>query len=360
MTSRMPCTRRLRSIRAVVAGACLVAWLGLPAAVLAENATPPEAGAVPAEDVAADVQTLDTVVVSGRAPGPGLWRVGGQDGRVLWVLGVLSPVPAGMDWDSTRVAALVARADEVLWEPYYTVDVDTGFFGRLRLGYGMWRARGNPGGRTLGDVLPEPLYRRWSRARERLLPRDGGVERDRPIVAAAALLDAAIADAGMTGRDRVLAPVLEAVEAHDVPVRTPGVEVELPPGVAKQAVRALRATSLDDVACLEATLDAIDNDLPRMITNANAWAAGRLDRIRFDDLERRRALCTDALTNARFAREHGIPDIRASIADRWLAEARSALDRNTVTVAVVSLADLVGPEGYVARLETLGYEVRRP
>jgi hypothetical protein len=308
----------------------------------------------------ADVQTLDAVVVSGRAPGPGLWRVAGEDGHVLWILGVLSPVPAGMAWDSTRVASLVARADQVLWEPYYQVDVETGFFGKMRLGYGMWRARRNPDGQRLEDLLPTALEARWTRARERLLPGNRGIRRARPIVAAEALMEAAIKQAGMTGRDLVLAPVLEAIAEHDVPTSAPAVEVDLPADVARKAVRSLRGTSLADVGCLEATLDAIDNDLPRMITNANAWAAGRLDRIRFDDLERRRALCTDALTSAGFAREHGLPDIRASIAERWLAEARSALGRNESTIAVVSLEDLIGPDGYAARLESLGYDVRAP
>ncbi|GAB3727799.1 TraB/GumN family protein [Luteimonas pelagia] len=308
----------------------------------------------------AAVQDLDTVVVSGKAPGPGLWRVANPEGHVLWVLGTLSPVPAAVEWDSSRIKSLVAHADEVLWEPYYQVEVDTGFFGQLRLGYGMWRAQQNPGRRTLAEVLPRPLHARWTAARQRLLPREGRLERARPIVAAQALMDAALESRGMTDAETLLAPILGTIRCEEVPMRAPQVRVELTAKVAKQAIDALRNTALDDIACLEATLDAIDHDLPRMITNANAWSTGQLDRVHFEALARRRARCTDAMTNAEFARAHGLPDIRASIAARWMEEARSALARNRTTLAIVALEDLIGPDGYAARLASLGYEVKSP
>ncbi|MBS0432420.1 MAG: TraB/GumN family protein, partial [Proteobacteria bacterium] len=41
------------------------------------------------------ITTLETVSVTGVLPGPGLWKVS-RNGHVLWVLGVIPSLPAGM------------------------------------------------------------------------------------------------------------------------------------------------------------------------------------------------------------------------------------------------------------------------
>ena len=53
--------------------------------------------------------TIAPVVVSGLQPGPRLWKVS-RDGRVMWVLGTMSPLPKGLDWAPGETAARLREA----------------------------------------------------------------------------------------------------------------------------------------------------------------------------------------------------------------------------------------------------------
>lgn len=307
-----------------------------------------------------DVATLDTIVVSGRVSGPRMWRVEADNGHVLWILGTLTPVPAGIEWDIGLVANRIAGAQEILWEPYYTVNVQAGFIRKIQLGYGMLRAEGNPDGKHLEDVLPSDVYARWSHLKHEYLPGDRRIERKRPLVAASKLFQAAIRRNGLSDRKVVNAPILEVARVHDVVSTAPKVEIAISGSDANRILGQARLQALDDVACMSATLDAIEQDLPRMITNANAWANGELQKISFTSLQRRDALCADAMTDTEFARDLNLPNIRSSIRERWLHEAKAALSRNPVTVSVVPLQNISGTNGYAAQLRAAGFDVRDP
>lgn len=62
---------------------------------------------------AAPIRDLEAVVVHGAQPGPGLWRVS-KDGRVLWILGTVSPLPNQIEWRADEVRAVIARSGQVL------------------------------------------------------------------------------------------------------------------------------------------------------------------------------------------------------------------------------------------------------
>lgn len=81
--------------------ALYLSFLTLPA--LAQTAAPsaepgaaPAAEAAVAESVAVPEAAPATVVVEGRRPGPGVWKVS-KDGHVMWVFGTYSPLPQKME-----------------------------------------------------------------------------------------------------------------------------------------------------------------------------------------------------------------------------------------------------------------------
>ncbi|KIQ97529.1 TraB/GumN family protein [Lysobacter sp. A03] len=337
----------------------LAALFSLPCVAATQTSTGPRASAgtsAPAQP-AAGIINLDSVAVTGPQPGPGLWRVSKGE-HDLWILGTLSPLPEGITWNADSVVDLVGQSQEVLWRPHFVVDADVGFFRKLSLGYGMLKAEKNPDGAKLEDVLSPQLYARWTTARQRYLPRDRGIERKRPMVAAQELFSAAIREAGLGSPKIVSPPIRAVIQAESIKETTPKVTVKIedPAG----AIKDVRRMSLNDSNCLEATLDAIDQLLPRMITNANAWATGDLAQINFDQLARRNNTCADVFSNAEFSRKWGIPDIRASVRNEWLRVAEASLAENATTFAVLPLEDLVAPDGYVARLRALGYEIDAP
>lgn len=338
----------------------LILLLCPPLAIGAQGAQHRQAWPTHERPVPEDVATLDTIVVSGRVPGPRMWRVEGGNGHVLWILGTLTPVPAEIKWDAELIANRVAGAQELLWEPYYAVNVEAGFIRKLQLGYGMLRAKGNPDGKRLEDVLPSDVYARWARLKHEYMPGDGRIERKRPLVAASELLQAAIRRNGLSDRRIVNAPILETASTYGVASTAPKVQISVSGSEASRVLAQARSEALDDVDCMAATLDAIEQDLPRMITNANAWAIGDLARISFTSLQRREALCADAMTDTEFARELRLPNIRNSIRERWVHEAKAALLRNRVTVSIVPLQNIAGPDGYAAQLRAAGFDVRDP
>lgn len=327
----------------------------LSSGVLAQSANTPTTPA-PAQG---DIRQLDAVVVTGGAPGPGLWHVYAGENE-MWILGTLSPLPASISWNSETLRGLVADAQEVLWEPYYAVDVKSGFFQKLSLGYGMKKASKNPDGKTLQQVLSPDLAARWSRAKARYLPRDRDVEKLRPLMAADVLYRAAIAANGLSNRRIWAQPLQDAIKAAGAKSTAPKIEVNLDPAKAKALLKEAQNVSFNDAACMDATLDAIEQDLPRMITNANAWATGNLERINFDKIQRRDRACADVFSNNDVSRRHGLPNIALAINNRFMQEAEGALKRNRTTVVVVPLENMLGPNGYAAKLRAKGYEVSNP
>jgi hypothetical protein len=345
--------------RAVLKGIFLAAIVAAGAASTGALAREdrPSLGATQATD---DPTLLETVVVTGRVTGPGLWQVYKDDEHDLWIMGTLSPLPAGIEWDSTAVRGLVSGADEVLWAPGYAVDVEANLLQQAMLGIGYLRAKKNPDGKSLREVLPPALYARWLEAKSRYMPRNSRVERKRPLVAAEELLAAATDKAGLS-YEPIVYPALEStLEEGGVRSNYPKFEVEITSDAAKAALSDIRRISLDDAKCLEATLDAVERDVPRMVANANAWTRGDVGRISFESLAKRNSLCSDALMDADFSAKYGLPNIRESIAALWLKEAESALARNAVTVAFVPMEHLVGADNYLDALKARGYTVSSP
>ncbi len=340
----------------------------LPALALLCAATTPASAqqhAVPAPSAAplraaAEPTLLDTVVVSGRVAGPGLWRVYKDDEHDLWIMGTLSPLPSGIQWDATEVRDLVAQSQEVLWAPVYSVNVHANLFQQAMLGINYLGAKKNPDGRTLEEVLPPDLYARWLQAKARYLPHSARVERKRPIVAAQELLEAAMKQAHLTDKPIVYPALKATIKAHAVKSVLPRVEVDVSNATAKAALADVRGRQMNDAACLAATLDVVETDLPRMVTNANAWANGEVSRLGFDALGRRSAACSDALVDPEFSAKYGLPDIEDSAATRWMSEATTALVNNRSTVAFVPMEDLIGPGNYLEQLRARGYTVHGP
>ena len=145
----------------------LLSWL-LPGIAAAQSAAPAE--------------PPDEIVVTGRQPGPPLWRVSNGD-HVLWIFPQLAPVPKGMVWESNKVAAVIAQAQEALGMP----DIGADFSPRVYLNpINLFRGArlekrlsGTPSGQLVkGSVWPgckglPPRSRRPSRLKRWPLSRLG-------------------------------------------------------------------------------------------------------------------------------------------------------------------------------------------
>jgi uncharacterized protein YbaP (TraB family) len=309
----------------------------------------------PAAEKPALEQELAGVLVTGEQPGPGLWRVSSH-GNELWVLGTLSPLPAGMQWRSAQAEAVIARSRQVLAPP--SVSINIGFFKSLTLIPALLKARKSPDGRQLPELLSPELYARWRSLKQRYLPNSDGVEKHRPIVAAQELYAKALEKSGLKSGEEIWERVQQAAKRHDVAV----VPVTVSPTLKdpKETIQQLQQIALQrEVDCFTATLDRIEKDLPSMQQRANHWATGDVAALRVMPQTDQRVTCFDSVASVPSLREQ-LHKTRDQINDLWVAAAQTALANSPTTFAVLPMDQILQPTGLLAKLKARGYEVQEP
>ena len=329
-----------------------------PAPAPSGNATE-VAGADAAVSAAIPGETeLDAILVSGPQPGPGLWKVRKGD-HVMWVLGVVNPLPKRMEWDTSTVDRRIVNAERVLLLPTVKLDADIGFFGKLSLVPTLMKARRNPDGRTLQQVLPAEQYARWVPLKQRFIGRDRDVEEWRPIFAAFELYEKAIDKQGMTEREIVEDAVARTARRAKVPITQPVITLMITEP--KKAVREFSQTALNDQECFRLTLDRLETDLQNMRARANAWAEGDVERLRaLSNYRSQFKACTDAFSNLEMGRRAGFADLQQRMRDAWLGEAEKMLDAHASSVAVLPVTFLFGENNALDRLQQRGYVIESP
>lgn len=324
-------------------------------AALARPAPMDSSAPAAANDIPPADSTIEEVTVSGEQPGPGLWKIS-KDGHVMWVLGALQPLPKKMSWRSRSVESAVAESQELLLAPQ--VDAGIGFFKRMTLLPSMLGARKNPEAAKLRDVLPPDLYARWLALKARYIGSDEDIEEWRPIFAAAELYRKAIAKSALTTQSDVVPVVTKIAQRHQVKIIRPTLEIEIDkPG---QAIKQFKKSSLQDIACFTATLDRLETDLEAMRARATAWAMGDVDTLRGLPYPDQFGACGAAILNSPVVQERGLQDVPQRVESLWLEQAQAALARNEVTFAILPISQLLRADGYIAKLQALGYGVEAP
>ena len=298
---------------------------------------------------------LPKVDVVGKVAGPPIWELR-RGNKVLWIVGTLYPVPKDVAWSNADIERRIAQSQVVIGSMGMSVGEDIGLFRGLFLLPALLKARNNPDGQTLQDVLPPATYMRWTSAKATYIGRDSGIEKRRPLYAAFELFEAALKRQG-------LAPVKwldvkRIAKAQRVPVRDPRVKVDV--DSPRKALKQLSHVALPDTRCLEETLDRIDTDLGTMRIRAEAWAAGDLAQLRGLPYREQFDTCAAALSANDVARAQGITDIKGQVQARWLAEARNALREHDRVFASLPLRTLLAADGPIRALQDEGYMLIPP
>jgi len=341
--------------KTVLAMSMMLALAALP---LQAQVPPTQAGASPVQQdtVGADgIRTEATVIVDGTQPGPGLWLIR-KDGHDLWILGTVSPLPSGMQWQTAQIDSVIANAQEVMYAPSLSVGSDIGKFRAMLLLPSLIGIKNNPDGKRLSDVLSPQTYVRWSAFRDRFLDRDA--DKLRPAFAADALWRAAIKRSGMSEKNIAKSAVAAAVERHHpkVTVVNHAISVKDPKAMLKQ----FKAEDLEDMACLERTLDRLGEDMETLRGRANAWATGDVAAIRAMPQTDQYQACMDAVTESGIGRKLGMGDVAAKLREEWLVKAEAALAANATTFAVLDMRELLRQGGVADTFKAKGYTVLAP
>jgi hypothetical protein len=331
--------------------ALYLSFLTLP--VLAQTTPQPEPAPAAAEALDA---VPATVVVEGRRPGPGVWKVSKGD-HVMWVFGLYAPLPQKMEWDASRVERLVAKSQEVLLPPGANFEV--GFFRGLTLLPSMIGMEKNPDGATLQDVVPADAYAHWQVLKDKYIGKDDGIERDRPIFAADKLLNAGLKKNGLAPHNDVRGEIGKIANQNKVKLTSTILQLEIDDP--RRTLKEFKKTQMADLSCFTKTLDRLDSDIEAMRVRANAWANGNIAEIARLDFAARDEACGDALLNSDLAKTTpALQNLRERIRANWMKTAEKSLANNTSTFALLMMKDLVGPANYLADLQAKGYTVESP
>lgn len=114
-----------------------------------------------------------------------------------------------------------------------------------------------------------------------------------------------------------------------------------------------------EIACLENTMKRLETDLQPMIRRADLWSLGDIEGLRAMTIPDRDADCQGAFL--------AVPQLQnlasqadASTDNAWLAAADNALAHDVSSFAVLDIAELLQPNGLLAKLRDEGYAVEEP
>jgi uncharacterized protein YbaP (TraB family) len=299
----------------------------------------------PTATTAAPDNAIDEVVVTGERAGPGLWHVHGATGEA-WIMGTVSPLPKDITWRSRQLEQILASAKVVLvGKPF-----EIGILRALWLFITERDLLMVPGGRRLKDVMPPEQYARFETLRARYNSDPDKWTHFRPIIATAFLEQAALRQVGLSARLDIGNEVRTLARKHDVRIE----EIKIA-GV-RDFLDALKSMppAVEDT-CVVAALATIESGLPRLVSRAQAWVTG--------DLERIQSLPESAEVEACIAALNGdarASDLLAQIRRTWALSLDEQLRAGGVTVAVVNMDLLLERGGLLAALQARGYTVDPP
>ncbi len=333
----------------------ILAALALIASSLAATAGAPATAEAPSttQPPSSDAQLAEVLVV-GKQPGPGLWRISKGD-HDLWVFATLTPLPKQMIWDATDIEKRIGQSQAVLAPP--RIDPHVGFFRGLTLLPSLLRARHNPDGRTLEQVVPHDLYMRWLGLRVKYLGNSSD-EKLRPMLAALDLADHALAEEGLDD-DPDIWKRIESL-SHRAGVAIQPVVLDLKIDDEKAYVRDLTQISTEgELACMRSIVEHLEKDLPSLRERANLWSLGDIERLRPLLPADEPMACFDAVMGvSRFRSEYD--QVSARLDALWMSSAEQALQSNKSTLAVVGIKKFLAADGWLAQLRSRGYEIREP
>lgn len=336
------------------------------------------------------LEQLDEVVVTGRLPGPPLWKVS-RNGNVLWILPLIDAYPKKMEWDSIRVEQLVAQSQEYIERPLaYRGLATANPITYFRLSKAFRRPHTLPDGQKLEDVLSPDLYQRFRSLKDKYLPRDNEIER-LPISAAGSRLQQEIlahenletlSHNRSDSPEVITSKLRKWIKGNKTIRRTStayGSMASIAAGDLKLAEKAMAELSTTaeftrwEVACLEKAITYFEKDIDLVKKRANAWARGQADDLLGQALKGRGDACNDppaipegspAMTRLR----EEAPGLAALLLndrseaertsrDRWIAAAEAALASNSTSFSTLHVGDILDPDGLIARLSAKGYEI---
>lgn len=320
---------------------------------------------LPAQTELQEAEQPEVIVVTGRLPGPPLWRVSNGD-NVLWIFPSFAPVPKRMEWDSTRVERVLAESGVYLTQPSVGISVSSTSNGLKNLRDGMRlneELSHMPNRERLQEVLSPELYGRYAALKSRYFPRNDDIDELRPLFAMQGMRDEVQKEAGLAPPNAIFEQIERLARKNRKLQRidTSAVrKLELEPDEAAARMRALMNSLPPDNehACFELELSRMETDLDAIKRRANEWANGRIGEFRAVALRTGENPCSAMFLIS--SERDVMQELSRESQQKWLSGAEDALTRHRTSFAVLDIGELLMEDGLVSQLAQKGYSVREP
>lgn len=311
---------------------------------------------VPTHILAQSDSGIPEIVVVGNSPGPPLWQVRNGE-NILWIFADFNPLPKNMKWDSSRVARIIENADEYLEKP-----VVERSFGPIGLGISKTRriARlqkqrmkiADDG--ELSDVLSAELYQKLIAVMEEF-DLNHSLLKNKPLFAADVLLVNVIDQADLADSSFVNRELNNLRRSYKVPVTASEANLNFEEFVASMEEEIIAYTDDYGSACLEHRIELLKR-LGEFKERAMDWYRRELPLAGFSQLNTNKAcILGDGIYISKIRQEKS-----SQSNAKWMENAEAALSTNKNTFAVLSIFDLIYPEGLLDELREDGYDIIEP
>jgi uncharacterized protein YbaP (TraB family) len=307
----------------------LILLLALPGMAMAQDAPPVQ-----------DWSNVEVVEITAQKPGPALWHIA-ENGSDVWILGVVTPIPRGLKWNSTEVEGIVLGAKRVYLSPELTAGViETSWF--LLTGLHKLKLQN---GQTLQTALPADLRARYAAWLVKL-GKDDDTDADYlPAIAALDLEGMFRKNAGL--EENPDKRIRKLAEKDGVPAKPLSVYQAMP---IIDEVQTLSPAS--ESACMKNALDDIDTEAVHAEAAARAWAIGDLAGIKANYSEAKLYDCFSQTRTFAADREH--------LTDDALNAIRESLATPGKSLIVMSIGALLRQGGLIDRLKQQNIAVEGP
>jgi hypothetical protein len=307
----------------------------------------------------------EIMVVTGRLPGPTMWRVVNGD-NVLWIFPSFAPVPKRMEWDSTLVRGVLADAGVYLTQPASRLSLSSPPGGpqsrRVEQQFfdGLSRI---PDGKTLQDELGPELYLRYAAVKAQYFPRDDDIEEMRPFYAMQSMRDEVQQEVGLAPANAILDEIERLARRNRQLLRidtSTSLKVTMEWNQLADRFGTLMNSLAPEAArdCFELELRRIEIDLDAIKHRANEWANGRIGAFRAVQLRTGDNPCGEIFFTS--SESETMQELARQSQEKWLAGAEDALTNHLTSFAVLDIDELLNEDGLLSRLVEKGYSVRAP
>ena len=320
---------------------------------------------LPAQPAPQAAEHPEVIVVTGRLPGPPLWKVSNGD-NVLWIFPSFAPIPKRMQWDSTRVERVLAEAGVYLTQPSSSISFSSKSMGLRNLRDSIRREERLshlPNDEKLQQVLSPELYGRYAALKARYFPRNDDIDELRPLFAMQSMRNEVQQEAGLTSAEAIFDQIEKLARKNrklrridTSAIREFKLEYEESIEHMETLMNSLPPDKERD--CFELEVSRAEIDLDAIKRRANEWANGRIDAFRAVQLQTGDNPCQAMFAGS--SEGEILEQLNRESQEKWLAGAEEGLTSHPTSFAVLDINDLLSDEGLLTKLAAKGYSVRAP